>query len=172
MGIFNWKSKSDKNQNVAEKHFHQGLNYIGERKYGKAIKEFQEALRINPNYVMARISLAGAYIDEEEFDLAIKECKEALRIEPSNITVRFNLAKAYMNKGELDSAIKENQEILRIDPNLAQAYLNLGNAYKEQMKPKEAIECLEKFISLVRHQHVPSAIRQAEEKIQQLREMI
>ena len=91
-----------------------------------AIKHYQEALRIKPDYAEAHNNLGIALDRKGRIDDAIKHYQEALRIKPDNAEAHNNLGIDLDRKGRIDNAIKHYQEALRIEPDNAEAHNNLG----------------------------------------------
>lgn len=66
--------------------------------YKTAIKYYNEALKINPNYAMAYNNICSAYNLLEKWDEAIKYCEKALSIQPDLELAKNNLSIALKNK--------------------------------------------------------------------------
>jgi tetratricopeptide (TPR) repeat protein len=107
--------------------------------FGKAIAEFQTAIRIDPEYAEAHGELGATLEDQGKLDEAIAEFRAAIRIKPDFTAVHVNLGLALYKKGKLDEAIAEFRAAIRIKPDLADAHSNLGNALHRQGKVAEAI---------------------------------
>jgi hypothetical protein len=93
-----------------------------------AIREYLEALTINPNYFEAHNNLGVALLKNGNMGAAIQEFREAVRINPDYFRAHNNLGMALANIGNLDAAIQEFREALRINPDYINAQNNLGNA--------------------------------------------
>jgi len=59
-----------------------------------AIAEFQAAIRLKPDYVLAHNSLGIALGGQGRLDEAISQFQEALRLKPDYANARINLGKA------------------------------------------------------------------------------
>ncbi|GFE62149.1 tetratricopeptide repeat protein [Geobacter sp. AOG2] len=93
-----------------------------------AIREYEEALRINPFYQRSLANLGLALARKGNLDAAIGKYQEALQINPNYNVVHNNLGLALARKGNLDAAIGEYHEALRINPDYVEAHNNLGVA--------------------------------------------
>jgi tetratricopeptide (TPR) repeat protein len=123
----------------AGEHLDLGIDYAEKGKLNEAIAEYQEAIRLDPNYAKAHYNLGIAYHEQGKLDDAIAEYKEAIRIDPSMADAHINLGVAYADQGKLDEAIAAYREAIRINPDLGDAHLNLGLAYDDQGRWDEAI---------------------------------
>ena len=93
-----------------------------------AIKHYQEALRIKPDYAEAHNNLGIAFDKKGRIDDAINHYQEALRIEPDNAEAHNNLGIDLARKGNIDVAVKHFQKALQINPNFSYARANLKKA--------------------------------------------
>jgi len=131
-----------------EGHFRLGNTYFQQGRLDEAAAEFQKTLELNSENVDARSNLGAVYYQQNAFDKAAAEFKRAISLQPNDADIRYNLGAAYVQQYNYEAAITEFNEALRLDPELTRAYYGLGNAYKLQGKTPEAIQALEKFLSL------------------------
>ncbi len=98
-----------------------------------AIAEYEEALRIAPNYPEAHFNLGAALImsrDPSVVGQAIAEYQTAIRLRPGYAEAHNNLGNALARTpGRMDEAMAEFRTALRIRPEMAAAHLGLGNAF-------------------------------------------
>ena len=137
-----WSDCLKKSPNKAGPHNNLGNAYINKEMFDEAIREYQRALDIDPDYAeayKAYTNLGFAYLYKGMYDEAIRECQRALRINPNYAKAHTNLGIAYLNKGMYDEAIREYQRALDIDPNYGRTHLNLGIAYTSKGMHDEAI---------------------------------
>ena len=73
---------------AAEKHFQVGSELQDEGRFIEAIAEYDEALRLDPDYINAHSNRGLAYYNLGQHERAIQDFDEALRLDP-------NFAKAY-----------------------------------------------------------------------------
>jgi protein O-mannosyl-transferase len=121
-------------------HYNLGLTLERLKDLDGAIREYQEALRINPGYNQARGQLGTVLAAKGELDAAIHEYQDALQIDPDYKDVHNNLGLVLARKGELDAAIREYREALRISPDYIEALNNLGIALARKGDLDGAIE--------------------------------
>jgi Flp pilus assembly protein TadD len=105
----------------------------------RAIAEFQEILRTDPNYAEVRFNLANALGRAGRLPEAIAQYHEALRLGVNLPQVHNNLGITLAAANRLDEAEAEYVTALQLDPTYAEAYTNLGNALVKAGQVPEAI---------------------------------
>ena len=65
-----------------ELYYNRGIAYYEKREYDKAIAEFSEVIKRNPNHVDAYYNRGNAYWDKVDFDEAIADFSMAVKLEP------------------------------------------------------------------------------------------
>ena len=132
----------------------QGTIYFRQGKYEKAIKHYNEAITLMPNFDWAYLNRGTAYRVLGNLDRAIQDYSKAIEINPDFAEAYYNLGGAYMgrgNKGDLDRAIRDYSKAIALIPDYAEAYNNRGIAYRirgEQGDLDRAIQDHSKTIEL------------------------
>ena len=108
--------KKSTSEEILNEHFNKGLKYSFDKKYDEAIKEFQEALKINPKLPEAYSNMGFAYFDKGDIDKAIDQQKKAIEILPDFANAYYGLALAYEKKGIIDEAVKDWNKYLEFSP--------------------------------------------------------
>ena len=114
---------------TAEWHYYQGNRLVNQSQYDEAIKEYTEAIELDPTSAAAYVNRASAYKRMGQFDLAIGDCNKAIELDPNLAVAYANKASAYNGKGQFDLAIDDCNKAIELDPNLAVAYANKASAY-------------------------------------------
>ncbi|NJN95414.1 MAG: tetratricopeptide repeat protein [Anaerolineales bacterium] len=124
-------------QSKASEHWDRGAEYANQGRWKDAIREYQKALRINPNNIVVHYNLGNVFQQQGRMEEAIREYEAALH--PNFSNPYLNLGVIYGMQGRLEEAVNELKTALQINPNLEEAHLNLGIVYKQQGHWKEAI---------------------------------
>jgi tetratricopeptide (TPR) repeat protein len=114
----------------------------------EAIIQFEQALRIEPDYAEAHSNLGLALGQTGQLQEAIRQFEQALLIQPDDIGVRCNLAIALAQLGRTQEAMGHWERALRIKPDSAEVHYNLGVALEQMGKLKEAIGHYEQALRL------------------------
>ena len=114
----------------------------------EAISQFQEAIRLKPDFANACYNLGNAFAEKGEIDEAIRQYQEAIRLSPDYADAHNNLGTVFAEKGKIDEAISQYQETLRLSPDYAVTHNYLGNALVEKGKIDEAISQYQEALRL------------------------
>jgi protein O-mannosyl-transferase len=115
-------------------------NVLGDKgQIDEAIRQYHEAIRLQPNNAYAHNNLGASLIRKGQIDEAIRQFLEALRLQPDYAIAHYNLGAALDKNGQIDEAIRQYQEAIRLKPDHADARNNLGIALSMKGKTDEAI---------------------------------
>jgi serine/threonine-protein kinase len=110
-----------------------------------AIQSMESALRRDPNYTLARVSLAEAFwrkalqsSDKQWAGRAIAEAEKAVQMTPDLAAARSRLGDIYSQNGRPDDAIRELQAAQRLDPGHVEAHRALAMLYENMGRVSEA----------------------------------
>lgn len=104
------------------------------------LKNYLEVVKTNPNLTTAHYNLGVTLESRGDLDAAIRQYQRAIKINPGFISAHYNLGNALARKGDLDAAIKEFRNTLEINPTSFAAHNNLGTALEQQGDLEQAIE--------------------------------
>ncbi len=88
------------------------LNYL-KTDNGKAEKNFEKALKIDPENGLALNNLGAIFSEKKEYVQAIEKVKRAIQTDPNESMFFSNLQKIYMEMGEPDRFINEYKNLLQ-----------------------------------------------------------
>ncbi|NJL28971.1 MAG: tetratricopeptide repeat protein, partial [Thermoanaerobaculia bacterium] len=102
------------------------LRQVGDQ--AGAIDCYQQALKLNSNYVDTRFNLGNALKDQDDLTGAIAQYRLAIALKPNQPNVWVNLGNTLKAQGKLAEAIDCYRQGVAIDPHHASAHNNLGQA--------------------------------------------
>ena len=94
-----------------------GLRHYKNQRFQEAIAEFENAIRLYPDFKEAYSILGNAYFRNRMFDAAAKAYTRVKEMDPYDTTAYENMGVIYANRGDFLDAMKEWQRVLEIDPN-------------------------------------------------------
>ena len=71
-----------------------------------AVKNFEKALAIKPDYTEVNYNLGLTFQELGQLDAAVKSFKKALAIKPDYTEVNYNLGLTFQELGQLDEAVQ------------------------------------------------------------------
>jgi tetratricopeptide (TPR) repeat protein len=107
-------------------------------RYDDAIKEYREALRLNPGNVLVLSDLGKALVKQGRPAEGIEHFRAVLRTNPNDADAYYNVGIAFAQQGQSEQAIEAYQNVLRLEPHNNQAHNNLGAVYRNQGRNEEA----------------------------------
>ena len=131
----------------------------------EAIKEYDEAIRLNPQSAEAYYKRGFFYQSQGYAEQALEDFNKTIHIDPQFAKAYGNRAYAYLNKKRYDLAISDCTKAINLDPSDAVARLNRGVAYKLQGDKARAIADFEKTMTL---SDKPQVIDKAKQQIKEL----
>jgi len=132
----------------AQAAFERGNKHYEIKNYNKAIEEYSEAIRLDPNNAKAYANRGFAYQMKSQYDKAFNDYSEAIRFDQNNAWVYTKRGMIYNYKQWYDKAINDFNEAIRLDPNSAEAYGGRGDAYSRKGLHDKTISDLTKAIEL------------------------
>jgi tetratricopeptide (TPR) repeat protein len=116
-----------------------GFYQSGKGRTAEAMRNYRQALKINPAYEDALNNLGYALAGQKKFADAIPYYEAALHVRPNHAEVHNNLGNALSEMGRIDEAIQHYLIVLSQKPDHADAHNNLGIALAMKGKLDEAI---------------------------------
>ena len=107
-------------------------------------REFQTALRLNPNSSVVHLHHAHFLRQEGKIDQSIREGRRALELDPVSAEGNFILAQSLFEARRYDEAVSQLRKTLDLEPRFWPAHLYLGKTLAAQGQFQEAVEELKK----------------------------
>ena len=109
-------------------HARLGQAFSKDGRIDEAIKEYEEALKINPDDADTHFNLANVLCRKGFFDEAIRHYQEVLRLNPNDVGCHNNLGIALFRAGRRQEAVAQFEAALRVEPDNEEARRNLAVA--------------------------------------------
>jgi len=135
-----WSDNVKKSPSKARPHYNLGSSYLLRGLTDKAIREFLDAIQIDPGYSDAYLNLGVAYASIGVEEKAMAVLNKAIQLNPADSEPYYNLGLLYSNKGMGHLAIEQYQKALLLNPESVNTLNNLGIALAESGRIDEAID--------------------------------
>ena len=134
--------------NLAEGHACVGNVLYGTGKYEEAVKQYQQALELDPNSDYALGQLADAYEKLGNPSAAEAAYKKAISLRPNYWAVYSGLGAIYYGQARYAEAAEMFKKVTELAPDNYSGYSNLGGIYLLQGDYEDAISQLKRSIEL------------------------
>ena len=101
------------------------IEYWKRNRFGEAIAQWEEALRMNPRVAEIYHNLGNAYAHQKLPDKAIESLKQALSLDPTLVEAYNKLGCIFYDQGNREMAISSWNQALEVDPDFGEALHNL-----------------------------------------------
>jgi tetratricopeptide (TPR) repeat protein len=132
----------------AVKEFKKGQEADAANKGDDAIRHYQKAVAIAPDYYFARNNLGSDYLGKSDFAAAREEFEKVVKLNQSDAAAYFNLSNVCMLSGQLGDAKQYLDEGMRRQPDSALGQFLLGSLNLRVGKLPEAESALRRAIQL------------------------
>ena len=123
-----------------------GLLATREGHTAEAIPYFQEALKLNPDHLIALENLGNAYRQQKNWDEARKLLERAVAVGPEDAEANYSLGMVFAQLNDTDRAYEYLQRALKSRPGYPEALNNLGVLYLRTGRRDQAVASFEECI--------------------------
>lgn len=134
--------------NVAEDYYSRGNARYNSGEFEAALADYNEAIRIDPNYAKAYNNRGLVRSDLGDFQAAIADYSEAIRLNPNLALAYNNRGLVRRNLGDKQGALADYNEAIRLNPDLALAYNNRGLVRRDLEDSEGAVADFDEAIRL------------------------
>jgi tetratricopeptide (TPR) repeat protein len=137
-----------KGRELAVAHTNRGAAFVALLDYDRALKDFEDAVRIDPTFARAFANRGAVHGAKQDFDSAIDDFTRVIALEPRSAHAFADRAGMHRLKGEHDRAISDYTQAIEIDPAFAEAILNRGITLAGTARCSDAIADFTRVIEL------------------------
>lgn len=125
-----------------------GILAIREGRAEEAIRCFQEALRLNPDNLIALNNLGNAHRQQKDWNAARTTFERARNVNPNDPDANYGLGMVFAQADDSAHAYEYLQRALKSRPVYPEALNNLGILYLRTQRRDEAVASFEKCIQV------------------------
>ena len=101
----------------AQEHHNLGLKYYREKKYDEAVKELEQAVKLDPRNATIVNNLGFTLYRFDKYEESLVWLHKAIEIDPQRSVAYANLADAYMKLGKTTEALQYYEKYAEMAPN-------------------------------------------------------
>jgi tetratricopeptide (TPR) repeat protein len=131
------KKAYSKNKNAMAA-YDKGVAEMRVENFADAIGWFEDAVRMDPEFVFAWDNLGVSYRKNNNLEKAEEAYKRSLKVYPKGYTSLMNLPVVYLKQGRVDDAINGYKNLLVIYPDDPEGFYGIGMVYLELKKDQES----------------------------------
>ena len=128
------RTLAHKPSKAAVQTFNRGVRALDKGQYDEALRYLTEAVRLDPDYVEARVDLGAAYAKTGLPEQALDQYEQAFKLEPNVPLLHSNKAAALVILSRWEEAEQAARRALQLDPASIDANYMLGIALMGQGK--------------------------------------
>ncbi|MDE0186997.1 MAG: tetratricopeptide repeat protein [Candidatus Poribacteria bacterium] len=141
-----------------------GWQYLNEKNYEAAVREYKKALWHSPNLAEAHNGIGYAYTMQDQLDKAIQAQQIAIQLKPQMAEayagmglIRLKRAEVSQSEGDYELALSAYRKAIELNPDFPEALLNLGNIANKLSRLEEAEKAYMSLLTL-RSNHAHSQL--------------
>jgi tetratricopeptide (TPR) repeat protein len=98
-----------------------GNAYSKKNEYDRSIQDYDESIRLNPNYAKPFNNRGIAYQKKGQYQRAITDFNEAIKLNPDYAIAFANRAETFQKNGVYENAARDYDEVIRLQPKYEEA---------------------------------------------------
>ncbi len=134
-----WTYELERNREAWIAYNNLGIALRKEGRRAEAIADYEQSLRLRPNFAEAHNDLGVALAEEGRTAEALAHYERAILIKPDFASAYNNEGNLLLGLGRIDEAIGRFAQSLLLEPDVAEPHNNLGNALARQGRLDAAI---------------------------------
>jgi spermidine synthase len=116
------------NEEYAGDVFELGVKHLNQNNLEKAVEKFKEAVKLDPNFILAHFFLGNALIAKGAFKEAETHFRNAISMQPDYAAAYGELGNTFLAQGKLDDAIAQYIAAIEIKPDYFDVHIGLAIA--------------------------------------------
>jgi tetratricopeptide (TPR) repeat protein len=131
--------------------FRRGMGYFDLLMFAEAVEEFEKVVRLDSDFVIARLYLALGYLGKQDYESATRHLRLASLGENNTFilaTIHNTFGHIYAGQGQYLDAAKEFAKVIELLPSFRDAFFNLGVCHYHVGAYQDALYAFERAAAL------------------------
>ena len=154
-----------------------GRALLAKQNWQAAKVQFEEAIKLRPDYLLPRITLAQMQLQNREWGKVVQMSQEILAYDPANVPARLLRSRALIGMGEFKQARAELVQTAQQFPNLPEARLQIAaldlqeknykgaedvfrNLYAQSQDPRAFMGLVDTYVGQGQHAQAVKLLRE------------
>ena len=125
-----------------------GNSYNELKQFERAIKDFDEAIGLKPEFTEAYNNRGNSHLGLEQYERAFEGYNQAIKLKPDYAEAYNNRGATYAKPGQYARAIADYDRVIELKPELAVAYIGRGGSYAGLGQHERAIKDYDRAIEI------------------------
>lgn len=125
-----------------------GLAYLRNMEYEKAFDCFNQAIKIQPDFIQAILNLTFLYVAKGDYSIAVDMLKKYIEKSPTDIRLLINLGNIYFKQKKFEEAKNVFKNIIKFEPKDITSRNRLALIYLIERNFSETISELRKCLQI------------------------
>lgn len=139
---------TEMNKNAPEAWCATGNCFSLQKEHDTAIKFFQRAIQVDPNFAYAYTLLGHEYVFTEEFEKGLSSFRNSIRVDPRHYNAWYGVGMIYYKQEKFNLAELHFNKALMINPQSPALLCHVGVVQHALKKSEMALQTLDKAISI------------------------
>ncbi len=143
-----WTDAIEKFPEVAGSWGGRGVYYRLEKQFSKALRDLNQAIKLNPNEAMFYSNRGNIYFDMGQDEYALSDYNNCIRLDSTDENAFANRGAIYGRKGKYREALGDLNRSISLDSLFVNAYMNRGIIYGQLNQRVQAKKDFKKCVFL------------------------
>lgn len=148
-----WTDAIEKFPEVAGSWGGRGVYYRLEKQFPKALRDLNQAVKLNPNEAMFYSNRGNIYFDLKQDEAALNDYNNCIRLDPTDENAFANRGAIFGRRAKYEEALNDLSTAISLDSTFINAYMNRSIIYSQLNQRVKAKGDLKKCISLEPDNH-------------------
>jgi tetratricopeptide (TPR) repeat protein len=132
----------------AELFVDRGNAKLRSQKFDDAIADYDEAIRVHPDYGLAFNNRGLALVRKKDNERALSDFTRSIELLPKFAAPSYNRGLIYFNRGDLDRALSDFDDAIRKDPKAGRHFASRAAAHEKKAALDAALQDLDAALAL------------------------